>query len=174
MKKSIIIATFALFSLVSCSNNASFEQEQPVKTAATEAATAEITTEAEIPPATEPETTGKVMFEDDNVTITYNGFDNSDKAQDIYLTIDNKTDNSLTVALSELKINSIAIDQFFKPQLKAKNSVSKSIHILNNTLQNENITRVNSIEMKMQITVTDKTNGDCLDYYDTDTMTITR
>lgn len=184
MKKGIIIACLALFSMVSCSNNAKTEEKQPVKVVnaskiTTEATTepittVEITTEAEILAATEPETTGVVLHEDDNCTITYNGFDNSEKTQDIYLTIDNKTDNSLTVALSELKINSISIDQFYKPQLKAKNSVSKSIHIMNNTLQNENITRVNDIEMKMQITVTDKTNGDCLAYYDTDTMTITR
>ena len=168
MKKSIIIACLALISLVSCSNNSS-EQEQLVKIADKTQAT----TEAEVPPTTEP-VTQEVLHKDDNCTITYNGFKSLETAQRIDLTIENKTDNSLSVTLSEIKINSISIDQFYKPQLKSKESVSNSIRILNSKLQDENITRVNKIEIKLQITVTDKTNGDCLAYYDTDIITITR
>ena len=169
MKKSIIIAIFALFSLVSCSNNASFEQEQPVKTAAT----AEITTEAEIPPATEPEIS-EVLYEDDNCTITYNGFKSLSTYQRINLAIDNKTDNTLSASLSYLKVNGVSIDEHYSITILPLQSLSRCMTIFNDNLQNENITRVNDIDIKMQITVTDKTNGDCLDYYDTDTMTITR
>lgn len=171
MKKAII-ACLAFISLVSCSNNNKIEQ--PVKTAATEAATAELTTEAEIPPATEPETIELVLHDDDNCTITYNNFKSLDNSQRIYLTIDNKNDNSFSAHLSELKINGISIDEYFGQSLKSKESASNCISIPNSKLQKENITRVNSIEFKLQLTVTDKTNGDCLDYYYTDTMTITR
>ena len=87
MKKAII-ACLAFISLVSCSNNNKIEQEQPVRTAATEAAIAEITTEAEIPPATETETIAKELYKDDNLTIIYNGFDSLSTVQTVHFTFE--------------------------------------------------------------------------------------
>ena len=168
MKKVIIITCLAFMSLVSCSNQ-NKDVEQPIRTVS-----AETTTEAEIPPATEAETLGKILHEDDNCTITYNEFKSLKTVQHIGLTIDNKTDNSLSVELTEIKINSIAIDQFYMSQLKSKESASHPIVIINSKLQDENITRVNNIEFKLQITVTDKTNGDCLAYYETGVINIER
>jgi hypothetical protein len=46
--------------------------------------------------------------------------------------------------------------------------------ILNDKLQDKNISRVNSVDFKMQIKVTDASNGDCIDSYDTETLTIKR
>ena len=173
MKKVIIIACLALMSLVSCSNNAS-EQEQPVRTVAREAATAEITTETEIPPATEPETISDVLFEDDNCIITFNKFDSLKTVQRLYLTIENKTDNYLRGNIESFAINGILIDQSYSPIIEAKASSSKCITIINSKLQDENITRVNSIEFKMHIEFATEMSGKSLESYDTDTMTITR
>lgn len=171
--KKVIIACLALFSLVSCSNNAS-EQEQPVRTAATEAATAELTPETEIPPATEPITVNKVIYEDDNLTITYNRFESLSTVQKIYFTFDNNSNYYVRAIAEDIKINGIAIDQKFSTELESKNSVSPTLTILNSKLQNENITKVNSLEFKMQITVSDLTSRENVDSYYTDIMTITR
>lgn len=172
--KKVIIASLALVSLISCSNNNKIEQEQPVRTAATEAATAELTTETEIPPATEPITVNEVIYEDDNLTITYNRFESLSTVQKIYFTFDNNSNYYVRAIAEDIKINGIAIDQKFSTELESKNSVSPTMTILNSKLQNENITKVNSLEFKMQITVSDLTSRENVDSYYTDIMTITR
>ncbi|MBP5430794.1 hypothetical protein [Ruminococcus sp.] len=171
MKKAII-ACLAFISLVSCSNNNKIEQ--PVKTAATEAATAELTTEAEIPPATEPETVNEVLYEDDNCTITFNRYESLKTVQRLYLTIENKNDNYLRGNLESFSINGVSIEQSYSPIIEAKQTFSNYMTIMNSRLQDENITRANIIEFKMHIEFAAEMSSKALESYDTDTMTITR
>lgn len=168
--KKVIIACLALISLVSCSNNNKIEQKQAVRTTSP----AEITTEAEIPPATEPETISEVLYQDDNLTIIYNKYDSLSTVQRIYLTFDNNSEYYVRAIASDIKINGIAINQNFSTELESKNTISTNMTILNSKLQNENITKVNEIEFKMQIKISDLQNNQTVASYDTDTMNIKR
>lgn len=134
----------------------------------------ETETATEIPPKTEPVTVSEVIYEDDNLTITYNGFKSFTTNQDFYFTFDNKSDYYVRAIASDIKINGIAIDQKYSTELESKSSVSPRMSISNSKLQDENISRVNSLEFKMQITVTDFTIRENVASYDTDIMTITR
>ena len=58
--------------------------------------------------------------------------------------------------------------------IEAKSSSSNFITIMNGKLQDENITKANSIEFKMHIEFATEMSGKSLESYDTDTMTITR
>ena len=181
--------TLFLTSLVSCSNNAITEQAEksPI---ITETTTAELTTqEIEIPPATERETITEsiteLLYEDENITIFYNGYESLATAQRVYLTIENKSEKELNCGFVDFKANEIPIDVNNNPRIKPLNSISYSMDISNSAFQKVNITRVNKMEFMMhiqlgpifeQITKSDgrieKTTT--FENYDTDIITIER
>ena len=149
MKKSIIII-LSLFSLASCSNNS--VNEQPEKTIIIETTTAEETTqEIEIPPATERESLNEILYEDDNVTIIYDGYESLATVQRLYLTVKNKRDNLLRCNMIDFKANGIAIAQNYGTKIDPYGAVSNYVTMRNTLFQDQNITRVDKMELTFNI-----------------------
>lgn len=149
MKKCIILL-LAFCSISSCSNNSA--NEQPEKTIIIETTTAEGTTqETEIPPATEQESLNKVIYEDDNVTIIYDGYESLKTVQRLYLTVENKRDNLLRCNMIDFKANGVAINQNYGTKIDPHGAVSNDVTMINSLFQDQGITRVDKMELKFNI-----------------------
>lgn len=185
MKKTVIITLF-LTSLVSCSNNTITEQSEksPIITEATTAETTAV--EIEIPPATERETINEVIYEDENVTIFYNGYDSFKTVQRVYITVENKTDNELRYNTLDFMANGVPIDENHGGKVEAHETASPEWTLLNSRFQEANITRVNKLEFKLHLQfypvieiVTVQEGGierttEIIEQYETDIITIER
>lgn len=153
MKKLFVILSglSLMLMLPSCSNNA--QPEQPVKTVAIS--------------ATEPETENNVIYQDDNITVCFDGYEELKTVQRINITLFSSSDKRLDVTMNNLCINGISIDNGISDNLEPNETASNTVTILNSSLKDKEISKAIDIQFGFNIKVKENIYDDDHPYYET-------
>ena len=114
----------------------------------TPAAPTEATTEAE----------AVVIYDKDDIKISYLGLEQNDRKAAFKLLIENNTADNKMIQVNDFSVNGFMIEPYFSAHVAAGKSAYDSIDILNTTLDKNKITEIKSAEFKFHFVNEDDWN----------------
>ena len=114
----------------------------------TPAAPTKATTEAE----------AVVIYDKDNIKISYLGLEQNDRKAAFKLLIENNTADNKMIQVNDFSVNGFMIEPYFSAHVAAGKSAYDSIDILNTTLDENKITEIKSAEFKFHFVNEDDWN----------------
>lgn len=104
-------------------------------------------------PVTEPPTEAEavVIYDQDNVKVSYLGLEQTDRKAKINLLIENGSADNLMIQTRDLSVNSYMIDPYFSAHVAAEKNAYDSINIHTSDLEANKITDIKDIEFKLHI-----------------------
>lgn len=105
------------------------------------------------PQAAEPVTEAEavVLYDKDNVKVSYIGIEQKNGRNKINLLIENESEVNLIVQTEEFSVNGFMITPFFSPNVSAGKKIYDDIDILDSTLEKNKITEIKDIEFRLNI-----------------------
>ena len=117
-------------------------------------------TEQATKPATEPPTEAEavVIYDKDDIKISYLGLEQNDRKAAFKLLIENNTADNKMIQVNDFSVNGFMIEPYFSAHVAAGKSAYDSIDILNTTLDKNKITEIKSAEFKFHFVNEDDWN----------------
>lgn len=111
---------------------------------------------------------GGILYQDDLVTITYDGIDGEESDYDIKVIIENtSTDHTLTVQARETSINGFMVKPLFSAEVAPGKKIKDGLSIKYDVAEEYPMSEVESVETKFMIYKDSLT-----DFYETDNIVI--
>ncbi|MBC5647536.1 hypothetical protein [Christensenella tenuis] len=113
--------------------------------------------------STSPATTQQVLVDQDGILITYNGLQENELwGQELKITIENNTDQPITVQTRDVSLNGYMIDPILSADVAAGKKSNSTITIMESDLEANGITTFETIELRL-IAINSNTWDDVLD-----------
>lgn len=113
--------------------------------------------------STSPATTQQVLVDQDGILITYNGLQENELwGQELKITIENNTDQPITVQTRDVSLNGYMIDPILSADVAAGKKSNSTITIMESDLEANGITTFETIELRL-IAINSDTWDDVLD-----------
>ena len=163
MKRLFVILLTVLF-LVGCGSSSSSE-EKPASNDTKEEAAEEAKEEPaeEESKKEEPKEFTQELFSDDNCSMTVTGFDPDDMfGFAVKVNLENYSDLNLMFAAEDVSVNGYMIDPFWAAEVAAGKKSKESITFFSSDLEENEIEKVEEIEMKIRVYDNDDWTADPL------------
>lgn len=113
--------------------------------------------------STSPATTQQVLVDQDGILITYNGLQENELwGQELKITIENNTDQPITVQTRDVSLNGYMIDPTCSADVAAGKKSNSTITIMESDLEENSITTFETMELRL-IAINSDTWDDILD-----------
>lgn len=96
-------------------------------------------------------TENKIIYQDDNIIITYKGIKDNYVTKDIQFLIENISNKSISIYAHEVSINNFAINTMMSITLSANKKSNQDIAILNSQLKDNDIIELSEINFELQV-----------------------